>query len=149
MKVVLLEDVKGLGKAGEICEVSPGYATNFLFRRKLATELSKNALNEVQTKQRAEAAKAKQAKDQAEAWSKKLKGQIFTLKLKAGAEGKLYGAVTTADVAKLLEQEGFSVDKRNIQLKDAIKTAGLHDISVKLHTDVNVPIVLNVVADPA
>lgn len=149
MKVVLLQDVKGLGKAGEVCDVSPGYATNFLFKKKLATQLSKNALNEVETKKRAEAAKAKQAKDQAEAWAKKLKGQIFTLPVKSGAEGKLYGAVTAMDVAAVLKKEGYDIDKRNISFGDAIKTAGLHDVSIRIHTDVTVQIVVNVVATQA
>ncbi|HHU12258.1 MAG TPA: 50S ribosomal protein L9 [Clostridiaceae bacterium] len=149
MKVVLLEDVKGLGSAGDVCEVSPGYATNFLYKKKLAMPLSKDALNEVTTRQRAEKAKAEKAKEQAEAWGNQLKGRIFTLTLKGGAEGKLYGAVTAMDVAQLLAEEGFTVDKRHIQFKEAVKTTGLHDLTVRLHADVQVPIVLNVVATKA
>lgn len=149
MKVVLLQDVKKLGKAGDVCEVSPGYANNFLFKKELAAPLSKDALNVVKTRQRAEEAKAEQALDQAQAWAAKLKDKIFTLKIKSGAEGKLYGAVTAMDVAELLKKEGFDVDRRHIQFKEQIKTAGLHDVTVRLHTDVTAPFVVNVVTEQA
>jgi large subunit ribosomal protein L9 len=146
MKVILLQDVKGLGKAEDIVEVSDGYANNYLFKKQLAVRSTPQALNDVKMKRRALEAKAKQSLDQAKADGERLSGKMYTLSLKAGSEGKLYGAVTPMDVANLLAEDGFSVDRRTIGFKEPVRTLGIHDLTVKLHNEVTVPIQLNVVA---
>ena len=140
MKVILLEDVKKLGKADDIVEVNDGYARNFLIKKGVALEASTANLNSVRVKKAALSEKARREKEDAQATGEKLSGKTFTLQMKSGEGGKLYGAVTAMDVASLLEKEGFSVDKKNVTLKNPIKTEGVFEASVKLHTDVTVPI---------
>lgn len=146
MKVVLLQDVKGLGKNGELVEVKPGYANNCLFRQGLAVEATPDNLNIVKTKKKAEEAKAKQLLEEATETGKHLKGKKVTLKLKCGDGGRLYGAVTNQNIADELEAMGFKVDKRNIQVKDAIKSVGSYEAEVRLHPQVTVPFIIEIKA---
>ena len=145
MKVVLIKDVKGLGKPDDIVEVQDGYARNFLFRQKLALEATPENLNTVKTRKKAEAAKAERERQEAIDTGERLKGQVFTLQVKCGEGGRLYGAVTAMDVAAAMAKENMKVDRRNITLPDQIKACGLYDAEVRLHQDVNVKFQINVV----
>ncbi len=146
MKVILIKDVKGLGKVDAIVEVQDGYARNFLFKQNLALEATPANLNTVKTRKNAEAAKAVRERQQAVETGERLKGQVFTLAMKCGEGGRLYGAVTAMDVAAAMERQGMKVDKRDIKLPDHIKSCGLYEAEVRLHHDVTVKFQLNVVA---
>ena len=145
MKVILIKDVKGLGKVDDIVEVQDGYARNFLFRQNLALEATPANLNTVRTRKSAEAAKATREREQALQTGARIKDQTFALAIKCGEGGRLYGAVTAMDVADMLQKQGFKVDKRDITLPH-IKTLGLYDAEIRLHHDVHVKFHLNVVA---
>ncbi len=146
MKVILIKDVKNLGKNDDIVEVQDGYARNFLFRQNLALEATPANLNTVRTRKAAESAKAVREREQAIETGEKIKGQTFSLKIKCGEGGRLYGAITAMDVAAVLEKQGFKVDKRDIILPTHIKTLGLYDAEIKLHHDVQVKFQINVIA---
>ncbi len=119
MKVVLLQDVKNLGAKDRVVNVSDGYARNFLFPRKLAREATAAALNDVKTKEEAKAFRLREEKKAAEELKKHLDGRTVTIKAKAGKEGKLFGAVTTKDVAEAIkEQLGFEIDKKKLVMDD-------------------------------
>lgn len=144
MKVVLLEDVKKLGKADEIVEVSDGYARNFLFKKNLAVEATKENLNEVKLRKKAEQVKAERALAEAKETAAELEGKNFTMKMKAGEGGRLYGTLTAMDVADALVKAGYQVDKRNITIKVPLKNVGTTDVAVKLHNDVTANVVVKV-----
>jgi|LSQX01.2.fsa_nt_gb large subunit ribosomal protein L9 len=149
MKVVLLKDVDKLGKAGEVVEVASGYANNFLFRRDLAVELTPENLNTLKNQQKAAAEKAQRLLEEAGEIKNKIADQHFTLKVKTGSQGKLYGSVTTMDIAAVLEKAGYKVDKRNISVEEQIKEIGEYKVEVKLHPEVNASIVVDVVSEGA
>lgn len=136
MKVVLLQDVKKLGKVDDIVEVNDGYARNFLFKQKLAVEATKENLNEVKLRKRAEQVKADRALAEAQKMAEELEGKAFTMKMKAGAGGRLYGTLTAMDVAAALTKGGYEVDKRNITIETPLKMLGTANVKVKLHNDV-------------
>ena len=145
MKVVLLKDVKNVGKRDDILTVSDGYARNFLFPQKLAAEATPGALKEIQRKRAAqdarEAEMLAEAKDKAAA----LKGKVITLEVKCGDKGRLYGSVTNAEVAEELEkQHGVKVDKRKIDIGEPIREVGFRDISIWLYSGVTTPMKLDV-----
>ncbi|MBR5453886.1 MAG: 50S ribosomal protein L9 [Clostridia bacterium] len=136
MKVVLLCDVKGQGKKDEVINVSDGYARNFLFPQKKAIEATPAALNEIkgkeESKKHKEAVELKAAEDTAE----KLSGIVIKFTRQAGADGRLYGSVTTKEIAEELEkQHKIVIDKRKIQ-SDVLKAFGSYTLDVKLHTKV-------------
>lgn len=137
MKVILLEDVKTLGKKGEIVNVSDGYARNFILPKKLGLEANTKNLNDLKL-QKANADKV--AKEQLEA-AKELAGKLeagkVVLSIKTGEGGKAFGSVSSKEIAAAVkEQMGYDVDKKKIQLKESIKTLGTHDVPVKLHAKV-------------
>lgn len=137
MRVVLKQDVKGLGKRGEIVNVSDGYARNFLFPKGLAGTADAKAENELKNQISSKEYKEKVALEEAQALKKKLEGLEVHAKATAGADGKIYGSVTNARVSELLEeQHGVKVDKRKISM-EAIKNYGTFHVDVKLHTGVN------------
>lgn len=146
MKVILLQDVKGHGKADDIVEVNDGYARNFLFKKNLALEATPANLNSIKIKKNAEAAKAERELEEAREIGARLKDQIFTLSVKCGEGGRLYGAITSMDVAAVLEKSGYTVDKRNITIKTQIKNLGDFEADVKLHPKVSVKIGIKVTA---
>lgn len=146
MKVILLQDVKGHGKADDIVEVNDGYARNFLFKKNLALEATPANLNSIKIKKSAEAAKAERELDEARVVGAKLKDQIFTLPVKCGEGGRLYGAITSMDIAAVLDKAGYTVDKRNITIKTQIKNLGDFEADVKLHPKVTVKIGIKVTA---
>ncbi|MBE6693068.1 MAG: 50S ribosomal protein L9 [Ruminococcaceae bacterium] len=133
MKVILLADVKGQGKKGDLINTSDGYARNFLFPRKLAKEADAGAIKEIESKRESEAFHFAQEKQKAEETKKFLADKKLVYKTTGGADGRLYGAVTTKDISEKIQNElGISVDKRNIVLADNIKTAGEYTIKIKL-----------------
>ena len=132
MKVLLKQDVKGQGKAGQIVNVSDGYARNFLFPRQLAVEADAAAVNEVRTKAEAAQYHAKVEKDNSLKAVDTLKNKIIEIKAKAGSAGRLFGSVTTKEVsAELDKQFGIKVDKRKISMDD-IKSFGSYSAEIKL-----------------
>ena len=145
MKVVLLKDVKNIGKRDEILNVSDGYARNFLFPQRLAAEATPGMLKEIEKKRAAQDAREADALAEAKARAAALKGKVIDLKIKCGSQGRLYGSVTTAEVAEALEeQHGFAADKRKIDLGDPIKEVGDREISIRLYSGVSTTMILRV-----
>ncbi len=145
MKVVLKADVKTIGKKGEMHEVSDGYARNYLFPRQLAKEADAAAVNEVKNKVAAEEFHAATALAEANALAEKLNGKSLTIKAKAGQGGRLFGAVTTKDIAQAVsEYLGAPFDKRKIVLAKEIKNYGRYEVDVKIFPKVGAKITVNV-----
>lgn len=137
MKVMLLQDVKGKGKKDQIVNVSDGYARNFLFPKKLAVEADAKAMADAQNKEQARLYKIETEKAAAREIAAKLEGAVVKIKAKAGEDGKLYGGVTTADIAdELKKQHGIEVDKRKIVSDGPIKAHGTYALDVKLYTEI-------------
>ena len=144
MKVVLKQDVKGLGKKGELVNASDGYARNFLFPKNLAVEA--NAQNMTELKNREQAAKYKIETDTAEAKknAEKMSGKTITITAKAGQNGKLFGSVTAKEIAEKIEKEfGIKTDKRKITVED-IKQFGTSEFEIKLYTGVSAKLFVRV-----
>ena len=137
MKVILLDNIQGHGKKGEIVTVNDGYARNYLLPKKLAVEATKAVLNEIQQKEE---------RDAAEVVAKSLKGATVVVKMRCGEDGKMYGSVTNQDVADGLKAMGYDVDKKKITIRDQIKTLGVYDAEVKVYKDIGAKIKINVVA---
>lgn len=136
MKVLLKQDVKGQGKAGQVVNVSDGYARNFLFPRQLAVPADSQVMNELRTKEEAAQYHARVEKEAAMNAAAALKGKTVKISAKAGSAGRLFGAVTTKEVADALEKQfGIKVDKRKITMDD-IKAYGSYTAEVKLHSGV-------------
>ena len=137
MKVILTQDVKSQGKKDQIIEVSDGYARNFLFPKKLAIPADAKALNEAKNKEASRLHKIEVEKRQAEETAQKLDAILVKIVAKSSADGRLYGAITTKDVADALAKDHkIEVDKRKITLPEAIKTYGRFELEVKLYNEV-------------
>ncbi|WP_067622134.1 50S ribosomal protein L9 [Alicyclobacillus acidiphilus] len=147
MKVILLQDVKGQGKQGEVKDVSEGYARNFLFPRHLAEEATASALKTLQQKHDKEERHRAQELADAKALAKVLEDKKIVVKTQAGEGGRLFGAITTKHIADAMKQQGIDVDKRKIVLSDPIKALGGHRVTVKLHPEVHVSILVYVEAE--
>ncbi len=144
MKVILKQDVKGQGKAGQLVSVSDGYARNFLFPRQLAVPADAQAMSELRTKEEAAQYHAKVEKQAALDAAEALKDKTLQIKAKAGSAGRLFGSVTTKEVAEALnKQYGVTVDKRKISMED-IKAFGTYTAEVKLHAGVVAKIAVTV-----
>jgi len=145
MKVLLLQDVKSLGKKGEVKEVKEGYGKNFLIGKGLAKHATTDVLRQYDAaqkrKQEAEAAELERLKTLAE----KLKTTELTIEKKLGANGHLYGAITKEEISDVLATAGFEVDKKAVEIKGAIKATGLYEISLKLGHGLHPHFKLNVV----
>jgi large subunit ribosomal protein L9 len=144
VKIILLQDVKGQGRQGEVKEVSEGYARNFLLPKGLAVEATDAALQ--QLKRQKDSIQKKQAHELAEAkaLAAQLEGREVLLRVQAGEGGRLFGAITTKHIADSLHETGFPVDKKKIVLHDPIKTLGFHDVQVKLHPEVTTTLKIHV-----
>lgn len=137
MKVVLLQDVKGQGKANDVINVSDGYARNFLFPRKLAVVADAKALAQVKSKQESTQHKIDTEKANAKALAEKLNETKVVITAEAGKDGRFYGAVTSKDIAEALKaQSKLEVDKRKIELDAPIKAFGTYMVSVKLYAEI-------------
>ncbi len=137
MKVVLKEDVKGLGKLGEIVEVSVGYGRNFLLPHKKAVEATTHNIRSVERDKKAFDEKMKKDLQEVEELSKKMGELSVTISRQVGDGEKMFGSVTAADIAEAVEKEGLTIDKRQIHLEKPIKELGLFHVPVKLHQEVS------------
>lgn len=138
MKVILLADVKGTGKKGELHEVSDGYARNFLLPKKLAQPATAQAVGEMKAKQESVAHHAEVERQNAEALAKKLNAMTVKVHAKAGAGGKLFGAVTTKEIADAMtEQLGTAIDKKKVSIDGDIKAYGEYEAVVKLYAGIS------------
>lgn len=139
MKVILLQDVKGQGKKGDIVEAAEGYARNFLFPRKLATEATQGNINTLKDKKASEARKEQKILEEAQAIGAKLSDTLVKIETKAGEGGKLFGSVTTKDISEILDKNyRFKIDKKKLELKETIKSLGVYAVTAKLHPKVQV-----------
>lgn len=145
--VILREDVKSLGKAGELVRVKPGYARNFLLPRGLAFEATEGNKKRIAAETRARGARDQAERAEAERFAATLGAAALTLKGKAGEEGKLFGSITAQDIAEALAAQGHQVDRRRIELEHPIKTVGHHTVSVRLHSEVHAEVRVSVVAE--
>ncbi len=141
MKVILLQDVKSLGKKGELVNASDGYARNFLFPKKLAQEANAQAMNEFKNAEQSKAFKKKTELDSANAAAKTLEGKIIKIFAKAGKAGKLFGSVTSKEIAEEIKKQlSMDIDKRKISLAMDIKTFGTYEAEIKLYTGITAKI---------
>lgn len=147
MEVILREDVKSLGKAGELVKVKPGYARNFLLPKGLAYEATDGNRKRIQAESKAREARMAEERRAAEAVATKLNAVSLTLSRKAGEGDRLFGSITAQDIADALAAQGQTVDKRKIELEHPIKTIGQHTVPVRLHHDVQAELRLTVVAE--
>lgn len=137
MKVILLEDVKALGKKGQIVNVNDGYARNFILPKKLGLEANNKNLNDLKLKKANDEKIAQEQLEEAQELGKKIEAGKVELAIKVGEGGRTFGSVSTKEIAAAVkEQMGYDIDKKKIQLKEAIKTLGTHNVHVKLHTKV-------------
>ena len=150
MKVILLSDVKSLGKKDDIVNVSDGYARNFLFPKKLAMEATPGASKEVERKQAAERQREMERRLAAEKKAASLRGKVITVVARCGAQGRLYGSVTGQGIAAALNaQHGVEVDKRKIDLAEAIRTVGETEVVVKLYPEISAKMTVRVTGGEA
>ena len=137
MKVVLLADVNGVGKKGELINASDGYARNFLLPRKLAKEANAQAMNELKNAEASKAYKIKTETDEAKRAAEALEGKSVKITAKAGLNGKLFGAVTAKEVAQEIKKQfGLEIDKRKINLSGDIKAFGVYQAEIKLYAGI-------------
>ena len=147
MKVILRADVPDVGHKGDVLDVADGYARNFLVPRGLAMKASKGALAQAEAMRRSRAVRDARDREAAEEVATRLTPVTIRIEARAGAEGRLFGSVTTADIAAAVaKQTGIELDRRRLHLGKPIKALGSHEVPVKLHSDVEFVITLEVVA---
>ena len=146
MKVLLLADVKGTGKKGDIKEVADGYAKNFLLKTGKAKIADNSAINENNRKIEANSYHKEMEKQEAVRLGENLKEKKIVLKIKCGENGKTFGSVTSKEISEALKAKGYDIDKRKIELKEPLKTIGVYTIDIKLHSQVCTKIELEIVA---
>ena len=148
MKVILLQDVAGQGKRGQVLNVAEGYARNYLLPRGLAGEASKGRMRELAERKTADEAKERKLVQAAEALAERMRGLNVVVRTKSGEAGKLFGSVNTKDVAEgLEEQHKIKIDKKKLVLKEPIKQLGQYPLTVKLHAAVHTEITVEVVGE--
>lgn len=145
MKVILLQDVKGKGKKGQMLEVSDGYARNYMLPRKIAIEATVDAMNTKKMNDKAEAERIAREKAEAMEISKKLREMVLTVTAKGGGAGRLFGSVTNQEIADALKAKtGISLDKRKIVISDPIKTVGTFTVNCKLGYEITAPLTVKI-----
>ncbi len=149
MKVILREDVQGVGNIGDILEVAPGYARNFLFPRNKAVEATGRSLKTVEHAKRVIGEKARKEKAALEEIAKKVSAIAVTIPVQVGKDDKLFGSVTAKDIAEALAAQGVEVDKRKIELGNPIKELGTVSVPIKLHSQVTATVSVTVVKTEA
>jgi large subunit ribosomal protein L9 len=147
MKVILKEDIKHVGKMGQIVDVADGYARNYLIPKGLVAEASTKNIKFLEHEKRIIQDKAKKIKDSAQDVASKISSTIILIKAKAGEEGKLFGSITTMDIAEALQKEGIDIDKKKISLEEPIKRLGSYTVNIKLHHDVSAPLSIQVIEE--
>ncbi len=139
MEVILMEDVKSLGKKGDIVKVNDGYARNFILPKKLGVEATKQNLYSLRVQKEAENRRLQEILTEARELAKKLEASTVNLKIKAGEGGRTFGSISTKEIATALnEQSGLALDRKKIQLSEPIKNVGSYTVGVKLHPKVTV-----------
>jgi len=149
MKVILTDEIRGLGTRGEIVTVKDGYARNFLIPKKLAREATTGNLKSIEQDKKKWALLAAQEKEQAQKAADSVKGMKVTIQKRVGDTGQLFGSVTANEIADALVAKGVQVEKRRIELDHPIKSLGVHDVEVRLHRDVTAHIQVEVVPQGA
>jgi large subunit ribosomal protein L9 len=144
VEVILREDVRHLGKAGVMVKVKPGYARNFLLPRGLAYEATAGNKKRIEAEQKSRSTQLVAERGDAEGLAAKLRGVSLSFKAKAGEGDRLFGSITTQDIAARLAEQGFAIDKRKIELDHPIKSLGAHTLSIRLHPEVQADIVVTV-----
>lgn len=147
MKVVLTEDVKNVGMMGSVVNVADGYARNFLIPRKFAVEANVKNVKALEHEKKKIEEKMKKVKVSAQGLAERLSAMTIALKAKAGEEGKLFGSVTTMDIAEALKREGLDIDRKKIVLDEQIKRLGSYKAGVKVHSDITASLNINVIAE--
>ena len=148
MKVILLEDVKALGKKGQIVDVSDGYARNAILPKKLGVEATPKNLNDLKLQNQHADKVAQENYENAQALAKQIETVKVVVKLKAGKDGKTFGSISTKEIAiAAKEQTGIELDKKKMQLSDAIKNLGTYEVPVKLHPKVTAKLSVHVVEE--
>ena len=148
MKVILLDNIKGVGKKDEVINASDGYARNYLLPKKLAVEANAENMSKLNNKKESANYKKDQEKQNAEELAKKLKGIMLKIKVKAGENGKIFGGVTSKEISENLKnQYNFIVDKKKIELKEAIKTLGSFNVSIKLFEGITADLKVEVISE--
>jgi large subunit ribosomal protein L9 len=147
MKVIFLEDVPNVGEKGQIKDVAAGYARNYLIPKGLAQRVTPGHLKDLKMQDEAKAKKTAKAIKAAESVAAKLAGKDVSIKVKAGEAGRLFGSVTSADIAQALAAAGIKVDKKKIELEEYIKSLGSYTVQIKLHPEVTASV--NVVVEEA
>ena len=145
MKVILLQDVKGKGKKGQMIEVSDGYARNYMLPRKIAMEATADAVNTMRMNDKAAAEKAARERAEAMEISKKLRDMTLTVTAKGGGAGRLFGSVTNQEIADALAKaSGIKLDKRKIVISDPIKSVGTYTVQCKLGYEITAPLTVKI-----
>ncbi len=147
MKIILTQDLHNLGQKGELKEVASGYARNYLIPKGIAVEATTGQLRMFQANKETLSRKSAKEEKTAREIGEKLSGKTFTIKVKAGEAGRLFGSVTSADLSTVMEKAGFKVDKKKIEMPEPIKEVGEFQIQVKLHPEVRVPVQVLVEAE--
>lgn len=147
MKVIFLQDVKGKGKSGEIKEVSEGYARNFLLPKKYAIEATKGNMKVLEAKKENEAKKAEEELHEAEQLKATMEDLTIELKAKSGEGGRLFGSITSKQIAQALKKKDIKIDKRKIELDEPIRSLGYTDVPVKLHHNVTAVLKVHIVEE--
>ncbi len=147
MKVIFLKDVKGQGKKGEVKNVSEGYARNFLIPRGLASEASDSNMKQLEHKNKAEQSRKEKEKQEAQQLAAQIEALTLQFKQKTGEGGKLFGSITSKQIADELEGRKIHVDKKKIMLDDPIRTLGVTQVPIKLHPDVKAVLKVQVVEE--
>jgi large subunit ribosomal protein L9 len=145
MKLILTQEVTGLGAPGDVVEVKDGYGRNYLVPRGLGIVWTRGGEKTIESIKKARESRAVRDADHATQVKAKLEGSTFQVKVRAGEGGRLFGAVTTADIASAIVEAGAEVDKRTIVVANPIKSLGVHTVTVKVHDDVEAQVNLNVV----
>ena len=147
IEVILREDIRTLGRAGEMVRVKPGYARNYLLPQGLAYEATEGNKKRIAAETRVRVTRNQAERAEAERAAATLSEVALTLTGKAGEEGKLFGSITSQDIADALARQGHSVDRRKIELEHPIKTTGAHTVTVRLHPEVNAELRVSVAAE--
>ena len=145
MKVILLEDVKSLGKKGEIVNVNDGYARNFILPKKLGLEATSKNLNDLKLQKQNDEKVAQEKLDAAKALAEEIKEKSITVKIQAGVEGRVFGSISSKEIA-LEAKLNMDIDKKKIIIPDAIKSLGTYNVNIKLHKDVMATLAVKVEA---
>ncbi|MEK6581307.1 MAG: 50S ribosomal protein L9 [Nitrospirota bacterium] len=147
MKVILKEDVKNLGKMGDIITVAEGHARNFLLPKKLAVEALTENIKALEHQKKTIQEKAKKVKNVSQDLANRISSLTLSIKAKAGEEDKIFGSITSMDIAAALKNEGIDIDKKKISLEEPIKRLGSYAVSIKIHTEISAQLNISVVPE--